>query len=201
MKKNSPGDSKKFTHLSRLRPLRLVVGLASKAKHGDEVSEGKEGRLVVLKAKRAGVAESLLKKISIIIILSGLVLSPIVVSAQLETTAPVDTGLATGLFGCAEKTIGCVVSAVIKALLALAFISALLFMVISGFRYVTSAGNDEAVTSAKQNLIWAVVGLVVILLAWVILSVIVKSIEKGPGGGEATPEAFKHNERMFYKNT
>ena len=164
--------------------------------------ESEAGHSIEPEARRVGAEESLLKKVSIVVILLGLFVSPIVASAQLDTSAPVDSGLLTGLLGCSDNTIGCVVLAVIKALLALAFLATILFMVISGFRYVTSAGNEEAVTAAKQNLIWAIVGIVVILLAWVILSIVVNAIEKGPGGGGDDDDydyTYKQNERMFTK--
>ena len=75
----------------------------------------------------------------------------------------------------------------IRILLSLAFISAVLFIVISGYRFITSAGNEEMVEKAKKNLLWAVVGLVVILLAWIILSVIVTTINTGSAGTVPPP--------------
>jgi hypothetical protein len=48
-------------------------------------------------------------------------------------------------------------------------IAAVLVIVIAGFRYVTSAGDSGRVTSAKNALVYAVVGLVVAALAQVIV--------------------------------
>lgn len=45
---------------------------------------------------------------------------------------------------------------------------AVLIIVIAGFLYVTSAGNPERVKRAKDALIGAVIGLVVIVLAFAI---------------------------------
>ncbi len=41
-----------------------------------------------------------------------------------------------------------------------------------GYRYITSAGNEEAVTKAKEGLKWAIIGLVVTLLAFTIITII-----------------------------
>ncbi len=46
---------------------------------------------------------------------------------------------------------------------------AILMIVFNGFRYVLSAGNEEQAKKAKEGLQWAVIGLVVILLAYVLI--------------------------------
>lgn len=61
---------------------------------------------------------------------------------------------------------------VINFVLAVAGGFAVLFIIIGGFRYITSAGNDNQVESAKNILTYSVIGLVVVLLAFVIASTI-----------------------------
>ncbi len=46
---------------------------------------------------------------------------------------------------------------------------ALLFIIISGFRYITATGNEEQATQAKEGLKWSVVGIVVVAFAYVIV--------------------------------
>ena len=46
---------------------------------------------------------------------------------------------------------------------------ALLMIIISGFRYITSAGNEEQATQAKEGLKWALAGVAGILLAYVVV--------------------------------
>lgn len=41
-----------------------------------------------------------------------------------------------------------------------------------GYRYITSAGNEEAITKAKEGLKWAIIGLIVTLLAFTIITII-----------------------------
>ncbi|OGE82386.1 MAG: hypothetical protein A3B10_02825 [Candidatus Doudnabacteria bacterium RIFCSPLOWO2_01_FULL_44_21] len=48
-------------------------------------------------------------------------------------------------------------------------IMAILMIIVSGFRYATARGDEEQVTSAKQSLQWAVIGLGVIILSYVLV--------------------------------
>lgn len=51
---------------------------------------------------------------------------------------------------------------------------ALLIIIIAGFRYVTSQGNAQSVAKAKNAIIYAGVGLAVSLLAFSIVTFVVK---------------------------
>lgn len=63
-----------------------------------------------------------------------------------------------------------VVQTIINTLLYLVGMIAVIMIVYSGIRYTTSAGNQNAVTSAKNTLLYSVVGLVVAILAWTIVN-------------------------------
>jgi len=47
-------------------------------------------------------------------------------------------------------------------------IVAVLVIVLAGFRYVTAAGDSAAIAKAKNTILYAVVGLVVIILAFAV---------------------------------
>ncbi len=49
---------------------------------------------------------------------------------------------------------------------------AVLFVIFGGFQYITAAGNEKQAETAKQTLTWAILGLVVMLLAYVIVKLI-----------------------------
>jgi|GEM_PF-5758643 len=49
---------------------------------------------------------------------------------------------------------------------------AVVFVVIGGFKLVISQGNEEAVTAAKKTIIWAVLGVVIVMLAFSIIAII-----------------------------
>jgi len=49
-------------------------------------------------------------------------------------------------------------------------IIAVIMIIVAGFRYITSGGNQESVKSAKNTLIYAVIGLVIVALAQIIVA-------------------------------
>jgi hypothetical protein len=53
---------------------------------------------------------------------------------------------------------------------------ALLIIVIAGFRYVVSHGDPNAVTQARNTILYAVIGLLVSLTAFSIVTFVVKGI-------------------------
>jgi type IV secretory pathway VirB2 component (pilin) len=65
---------------------------------------------------------------------------------------------------------------VIEVLLTVAMAIAVLFIIIGGFQYMTSAGNEGRAESGKKTLINALIGLVLIILAYVIVSVINRTL-------------------------
>lgn len=67
------------------------------------------------------------------------------------------------------KTILNVLSAVIG-------IVAVIMIIYAGFRYVTSAGSEGGVKSAKNAIIYAVIGLVVVALAQVIVHFVISNV-------------------------
>lgn len=52
--------------------------------------------------------------------------------------------------------------------------AAVIVILLSGFKYITSAGDSGKITSAKQTLIYAVVGLVIAALAQVIVNFVLQ---------------------------
>ena len=65
-----------------------------------------------------------------------------------------------------------IVLRVINIALAVAGLIAVLFLIIGGFRYVTSAGNEETAEQAKKIITNAIIGIVIIILSFVIVRVI-----------------------------
>ena len=58
---------------------------------------------------------------------------------------------------------------------------ALILIIISGYRFMASQGNPEAITNARQQLIAAIVGLLFIIFSFVILQIIGVDILRIPG--------------------
>jgi uncharacterized membrane protein YuzA (DUF378 family) len=53
---------------------------------------------------------------------------------------------------------------------------AVLMIIFGGFRYVTSAGSAEGTKSARQTIIYAIVGLVVVALAQIIVHFVLNTV-------------------------
>ena len=97
------------------------------------------------------------------------------------TLAILETGPDLGLEYGAATQLGEVdprvaVANIINIALGLLGIIAVVLIVYAGFKWMTSAGNEEAVGSAKKTLIAAVIGLVIILSAYIIANFVILNI-------------------------
>lgn len=78
-------------------------------------------------------------------------------------------------------------------LLSVAAISALIVIILAGFKWIASAGNPSTISDAKDMIMKAVIGLVLAFASWLILNTINPNLVGGilPGGGgggdEETP--------------
>lgn len=86
--------------------------------------------------------------------------------AQFQTPGCGNTGLP------CETRASDLIIRIINIALGIAGLVAVLFLVIGGFRYITSAGNEETAEQAKKIITNAIIGIVVIILAFVIIRVI-----------------------------
>jgi hypothetical protein len=69
----------------------------------------------------------------------------------------------------ATTKINRIVHTIVNLLSALVGIVAVIMIIIGGFRYITSGGNDTSVTAAKNTILYAIIGLVVVALAQIIV--------------------------------
>ena len=70
----------------------------------------------------------------------------------------------------------------IDILLLISGILAVLFIIIGGIRYIIAHGNEEQAESAKKTILHAIIGLVVVILAFVIVRVISNALILGSFG-------------------
>ena len=59
---------------------------------------------------------------------------------------------------------------ILGAVTVLAGFAALMMLIFGGFRYIVAQGDPKAVQAARGTLTWAIVGLVMIIVAWLILA-------------------------------
>ena len=75
---------------------------------------------------------------------------------------------------------GCIVSRVIETLLFIIGAAAVIMLIVGGIRYVVSSGDQNAVTGAKNTILYAIIGLVVAFLAFAIVRFLTGALT-GPG--------------------
>ncbi len=71
--------------------------------------------------------------------------------------------------GDANDKINTLIHRIVNLLSAIVGIVAVIMIIVGGFRYITSGGNDTSVTSAKNTILYAIIGLVVVALAQLIV--------------------------------
>lgn len=79
-----------------------------------------------------------------------------------------------------ETTIGDFVTQIITWIMYIAGVLAFIYLVVSGITFITAGGNAEQAKKGQQGLIYAIIGIVVVILAYVILQAAV-----GIGAGSA----------------
>ena len=93
-----------------------------------------------------------------------------------EPTAPGDTISPTGfLHGPADpRSFWSVATFVMTNILGLVGLVTIGMIIYYGYRYVTATGNEENLTAAKTGLKWAIIGFVIMILAFTIISSVQK---------------------------
>ncbi|MFH1866947.1 MAG: hypothetical protein ABIJ81_02600 [Patescibacteria group bacterium] len=74
------------------------------------------------------------------------------------------------------------VARIINILLGFLGVIAIIIIIVAGFKWMTAAGNEESISSAKKMLGAGVIGLVIILAAYAIASFVVGGLINETGG-------------------
>lgn len=120
----------------------------------------------------------------------GLVLTvPLLASAYNEVQNGLHTNGLAGLFGfgggglSSSQSLTELISNAIKIGLTFAGAIAVVFVIIGGFMYITASGNEEQAEKGKKTLINAIIGVVIIIMAYVIINVITNLVSSPSGNG------------------
>ena len=76
-----------------------------------------------------------------------------------------------------ETNLNAFIVRIINYVLAVTLAIDILFLIIGGFFYITAAGNEGQAKKGKQTVINAVIGLIIIMLAYVIANVVASFFE------------------------
>jgi hypothetical protein len=77
----------------------------------------------------------------------------------------------------ANGSVGNTVASIIDVLSIVVGLAAVIMIIIGGLRYITSGGASEKVTGAKNTLLYAIIGLVVVALAQVIVHFVIRKVK------------------------
>ena len=111
---------------------------------------------------------------------SGAVLAPATTYAACSSPADCVQDGVNKAGGNASKTTdaGEIIQTIVRVLLFLIGAISVIMIIIGGFRYVISQGDSGAVTSAKNTILYAVIGLIVAIFAWAIVDFVVDNLAK-----------------------
>lgn len=75
------------------------------------------------------------------------------------------------------------IASIIKTILGLLGIIFIILMILSGYQWMTAGGNEDAIKKARGRIVNAIIGLVIVVLAYSITAFVFKNL---PGGGSNT---------------
>ncbi|USN53321.1 MAG: hypothetical protein H6760_04110 [Candidatus Nomurabacteria bacterium] len=105
---------------------------------------------------------------TLILSLAGLALPSLVFAQDFP-----DIGSQIGLGGADPQT---VIVNIIQTLLGFASLVALVFVILGGFQWMLSAGNDEKIARAKKTISAAIIGIIIVLISWAIVQFVINTV-------------------------
>lgn len=101
-----------------------------------------------------------------------LFIAPSFAFAQSIPVSPIPSGNFSGLASLGASNFGKIVGNVVTIAFVLAALIALAFLIYGGVKWITSGGDKAAVEGARNTIVAAVIGLVVVFLSYFILNLI-----------------------------
>lgn len=125
--------------------------------------------------------KNIINNIVIAFAMMGSFVAPLVpATAYAQTKADICEGVAITGGNCdpaaAGTSVESVVRTVINLLSLIVGIVAVIMIIIGGLKYITSSGDSANVTSAKNTILYAIIGLVVVALAQVIVRFVLTKV-------------------------
>ena len=129
-------------------------------------------------------------KRAFVAIVAGILLVPALVAGSLAFVAPADSAHAINLKDSVEGSNSAkgegqvnsldgetgVIRTGINILLYIIGVISVIMIIIGGLRYATSGGNASTVTSAKNTILYAVIGLVIAIFAYAIINFVMNNV-------------------------
>lgn len=94
--------------------------------------------------------------------------------------------------GGVNTDINTLIAFIINAIIVLGIVLSLIFLLYGGVRWILSGGDKGKVDSARSTIVAAIVGLIIVILAYVIINAVLKILTgKDLNGGFAIPSLNK----------
>lgn len=122
-------------------------------------------------------------KLSLILAITSLNLLLLGGPVMAATSDPIQNAIQSGVNSAAGNTgatvnaetkVNTTIANIVNVLSMIIGIIAVIMIIIAGFRYVSSGGNSDKITSAKNTLVYAIVGLVIVAVAQIIVRFVLK---------------------------
>ncbi len=131
-----------------------------------------------------------LKQFFAVLALSGMLLTPVaaIATVSAQSTNPNCTGTTSNISGCLSEgaclgtdaqtctaasnpngQVNSLITTIINILSLVVGVVSVVMIIIGGLRYITSGGDSGNVTNAKNTILYAIVGLVIVALAQIIV--------------------------------
>jgi hypothetical protein len=128
-----------------------------------------------------------LKDLFIYALALGSLALPFLASAQSVVQQGLQTSGLSGLFGSGGLTSNTslpqLIAYVIQLMLLFAGGVAIVFVIIGGYQYITSGGNEESAEKGRKTLTNAIIGVIIIILSYTIITVIANLVASPYGQG------------------
>ncbi len=69
-----------------------------------------------------------------------------------------------------------VITDISNGLIVLVGVVAVLFVIVGGFQYITSAGNPENINKAKHTILYTIIGVIVTMLAYAAVNYVITNL-------------------------
>lgn len=128
--------------------------------------------------------------ISAIAVMAGVYLLPVATAGAVDVFggacgAAGDSSGGSEICGAATggETAESIIKNVINLMLVILGMIAVIMIIIGGIRYATSNGDSNQITSAKNTVLYAVIGLIVAIFSFAIVNFVLDAFSGGGGGG------------------
>ena len=124
------------------------------------------------------------KAVFISLIVLSLVLPMMFYANQAVGAAGMTEGMAeltAGMEYTGETKLPLIIGRIVKIVISFLGLIAAVIIIIGGFQWMTSGGNEEKIAGAKKLMINGLIGMVLVILAYAIASFVISSLSKVTG--------------------